>query len=178
MRYCSSRVVGYIGRSSALNELTYSPAHPPTHRKPTAPHSNRLVLLHPPLTHPSTHPPTLTERNSTGAVPWPTGTCACPSSPSPTPISPPTYQQPTDLIPTASSSSNPPTHPPTYPYREKFDWRGPLAYWNLCLSLFSFCGMIRTVPHLLNNITTLSFRDTVCTSAAKVGLPTHPPTHP
>jgi elongation of very long chain fatty acids protein 6 len=27
--------------------------------------------------------------------------------------------------------------------------------------------MIRTVPHLLNNITTLSFRETVCTSAAK-----------
>ncbi|TFJ80435.1 hypothetical protein NSK_008176 [Nannochloropsis salina CCMP1776] len=51
--------------------------------------------------------------------------------------------------------------------RERFDWRGPLAYWNLCLSLFSFCGMLRTVPHLLNNITTLSFRETVCTSAAK-----------
>ena len=27
--------------------------------------------------------------------------------------------------------------------------------------------MIRTVPHLLNNLTTLSFRETVCTSAAK-----------
>ena len=28
------------------------PTHPPTHPKPTAPHSNRLLLLHPP-THPS-----------------------------------------------------------------------------------------------------------------------------
>lgn len=42
----------------------------------------------------------------------------------------------------------------------------PFAYWNLCLSLFSFCGMIRTAPHLVYNIThAKSFRDTICTPA-------------
>lgn len=25
--------------------------------------------------------------------------------------------------------------------REKFDWRGPLAYWNLCLSLFRYVAL-------------------------------------
>ena len=32
--------------------------HPPTHIQPTAPRSNRLLLLYLPITHPSIHPPT------------------------------------------------------------------------------------------------------------------------
>jgi elongation of very long chain fatty acids protein 6 len=46
--------------------------------------------------------------------------------------------------------------------RQRFDLRYPLAYWNLLLSLFSFLGMIRTVPHLVYNLTHLSFEDTIC----------------
>lgn len=38
-----------------------------------------------------------------------------------------------------------------------------LDVWNISLSLFSFCGMVRTVPHLLHNMATMSFRDTICT---------------
>lgn len=51
--------------------------------------------------------------------------------------------------------------------REKgFNLKLPFAYWNLALSLFSFCGMIRTAPHLVYNITNAgSFRDTICTPA-------------
>lgn len=41
---------------------------------------------------------------------------------------------------------------------------GPLAVWNLGLSLFSFWGASRTVPHLLWRISNESFEDTVCTS--------------
>ena len=37
------------------------PTHPPTHTKPTAPLSNRLVLLYP--THPPTYPPTYPIQN-------------------------------------------------------------------------------------------------------------------
>ena len=47
--------------------------------------------------------------------------------------------------------------------RKALDLKKPLALWNLALSLFSFCGMMRTVPHLLHNIATMSFRDTICT---------------
>lgn len=42
--------------------------------------------------------------------------------------------------------------------RAPYDWRGALAWWNLALSLFSFCGMLRTVPHLIHNITTMPFK--------------------
>ncbi len=37
-----------------------------------------------------------------------------------------------------------------------------LASWNLFLSLFSFYGAIRTVPHMLLRIATVSFESTVC----------------
>lgn len=47
--------------------------------------------------------------------------------------------------------------------RKPFGLRNTLALWNLTLSLFSFCGMLRTVPHLLHNLATKSFRDTICT---------------
>ena len=49
--------------------------------------------------------------------------------------------------------------------RKPFDLKGVLAFWNLSLSLFSFYGAIRIVPHLLHRIMTLSFEDTVCEAA-------------
>lgn len=49
--------------------------------------------------------------------------------------------------------------------RKRFDLRYPLAYWNLLLSVFSFMGMLRTVPHLVHNLTHLSFEDTICLPA-------------
>lgn len=39
------------------------------------------------------------------------------------------------------------------------------AYWNLFLSLFSFYGVTRTVPHLIYRILLEDFEDTVCKSA-------------
>jgi len=51
--------------------------------------------------------------------------------------------------------------------RQRFDLRYPLAYWNLFLSVFSFFGMIRTVPHLVHNLTHLSFEDTICLPAGQ-----------
>ena len=47
--------------------------------------------------------------------------------------------------------------------RKALDLKKPLALWNLALSLFSFCGAMRTVPHLLHHIATMPFRDTICT---------------
>lgn len=49
--------------------------------------------------------------------------------------------------------------------RQKFDWKGSLALWNLGLCLFSFCGMVRTVPHLLHIIAQKNSIDTFCTPA-------------
>jgi hypothetical protein len=43
-----------------------------------------------------------------------------------------------------------------------FDLVGPLAAWNLFLSLFSTYGAIRTVPHILHRIANVPFEDTVC----------------
>jgi hypothetical protein len=48
--------------------------------------------------------------------------------------------------------------------RAPFGWLNALAGWNLFLSLFSFCGMIRTAPHLVYNIVSQPFRDTICTT--------------
>ena len=47
--------------------------------------------------------------------------------------------------------------------RDAFDLRMPLAFWNLFLSTFSFMGMARTVPHLLNNLKNMSLEDNLCT---------------
>jgi elongation of very long chain fatty acids protein 6 len=47
--------------------------------------------------------------------------------------------------------------------REPFDLRMPLAYWNLSLSLFSFIGMLRTAPHLIYNLHSMSLTDNLCT---------------
>jgi hypothetical protein len=46
--------------------------------------------------------------------------------------------------------------------RKPFDLKGPLALWNLGLSVFSFMGAIRTVPHLLNNIYQNDFHYSIC----------------
>ena len=40
--------------------------------------------------------------------------------------------------------------------------RGPLILWNLFLSTFSLIGAIRTVPHLLYNVTNKSLEETIC----------------
>ncbi len=39
-----------------------------------------------------------------------------------------------------------------------------LAYWNLFLAVYSICGAIRTVPHLLWFVSTHTFKETVCTA--------------
>mmetsp|Transcript_23631 Transcript_23631/g.46986 ORF Transcript_23631/g.46986 Transcript_23631/m.46986 type:complete len:304 (-) Transcript_23631:405-1316(-) len=49
--------------------------------------------------------------------------------------------------------------------REAFNFRKAMASWNLFLSLFSFAGMMRTLPHLLHNLGTMSGREVLCTDA-------------
>jgi len=39
----------------------------------------------------------------------------------------------------------------------------PLALWNFCLSLFSFIGASRTIPHFMYALSTMSLRDIMCT---------------
>lgn len=46
--------------------------------------------------------------------------------------------------------------------RERFDLRYPLAYWNLLLAVFSFIGMIRTVPHFFLLMQTHGWQEVVC----------------
>lgn len=46
--------------------------------------------------------------------------------------------------------------------KKPFDLKLPLAAWNLFLSLFSFYGAVRTVPHMVHRVATLSFEQTVC----------------
>jgi len=46
--------------------------------------------------------------------------------------------------------------------RPAFNWRNSMAAWNLGLSLFSFFGLIRTLPQLLYNLATMSVRDNFC----------------
>jgi len=49
--------------------------------------------------------------------------------------------------------------------RKPYDMKVTLACWNLFLTIFSFIGMIRTVPHLLLLLHEFGFRYTVCRSA-------------
>jgi elongation of very long chain fatty acids protein 6 len=44
-----------------------------------------------------------------------------------------------------------------------WDTRGVLACWNALLCAFSWMGAIRTVPHLLYNLKTQTFEQTICT---------------
>jgi len=46
--------------------------------------------------------------------------------------------------------------------KKPFGLRNALAAWNLFLSLFSFMGMFRTVPHLLHMVTSKPFVETIC----------------
>jgi len=50
--------------------------------------------------------------------------------------------------------------------RERFDLRNNLAMWNLFLCTFSFMGAMRTVPHLLFNLTNLSLEQTMTNISA------------
>jgi GNS1/SUR4 family len=45
----------------------------------------------------------------------------------------------------------------------RWHWRTSMAFWNLALSSFSLLGMLRLTPHLLHNVTTLSWRENLCT---------------
>jgi elongation of very long chain fatty acids protein 6 len=51
--------------------------------------------------------------------------------------------------------------------REPFDLRYPLALWNAFLSIFSFIGLLKTVPFLLGSILTRSYEDTICMDPTK-----------
>lgn len=46
--------------------------------------------------------------------------------------------------------------------REPWNWRKQLAIWNFSLSLFSFIGAARTLPHLFYNLSSLSLKDNLC----------------
>ena len=46
--------------------------------------------------------------------------------------------------------------------RESWKWRKTLAAWNLFLAVFSGMGMLRTLPQLVHNLTTMSLRDNMC----------------
>jgi hypothetical protein len=45
-----------------------------------------------------------------------------------------------------------------------FDLRLPLAGWNALLCVFSFVGMLKTMPYLVGSLMTQPFEQTVCTS--------------
>lgn len=45
---------------------------------------------------------------------------------------------------------------------ERFDLKFPLAYWNLSLSIFSFMGMVRVVPHFFYLMYTKGFHEVAC----------------
>lgn len=47
-------------------------------------------------------------------------------------------------------------------HRERFSLRSPLFYWNLCLSVFSVIGMIRTLPELLSTLTFQGLHHAIC----------------
>ncbi|CAE8678033.1 unnamed protein product [Polarella glacialis] len=49
--------------------------------------------------------------------------------------------------------------------KEAFNLKAPLAVWNLFLAVFSFCGMVRTVPHLIAMGSEYGFMYTVCRAA-------------
>jgi hypothetical protein len=52
--------------------------------------------------------------------------------------------------------------------RKPFDLRWTLATWNLSLSVFSFCGMVRTWPHVVYNLNAFSFEETLCRPAVSM----------
>lgn len=46
--------------------------------------------------------------------------------------------------------------------QDSWNWRNALAVWNLGLSIFSWMGAIRTVPHVFSDMATRSLRDNIC----------------
>ncbi|CAG0879846.1 unnamed protein product [Cyprideis torosa] len=46
--------------------------------------------------------------------------------------------------------------------RPRFELRGPLVTWNICLALFSIFGAARTLPELLYALKTYGFYHSVC----------------
>lgn len=50
--------------------------------------------------------------------------------------------------------------------KKPFGLKSELAAWNLLLSLFSWCGAFRCLPHLVMAISTQSFKDTICTKSS------------
>lgn len=46
--------------------------------------------------------------------------------------------------------------------RPRWNWRYTMAGWNLFLSSFSFLGMVRTLPHLVHNLSTMSLHENLC----------------
>ena len=46
--------------------------------------------------------------------------------------------------------------------KHPFDLKYPLGLWNLFLSTFSFIGAFRTVPHLLGNLLSKSYLESIC----------------
>lgn len=46
--------------------------------------------------------------------------------------------------------------------RQPWNWRTSMAFWNLGLSVFSCIGMMRTLPQLLHNLSTMTLRDNLC----------------
>lgn len=51
---------------------------------------------------------------------------------------------------------------PLMKHQKPFHLKKSIAIWNFMLSLFSWCGMIRVVPHLLYLMWTTSFEQTIC----------------
>eukprot|EP00540_Astrosyne_radiata_P008096 CAMPEP_0116845442 /NCGR_PEP_ID=MMETSP0418-20121206/13269_1 /TAXON_ID=1158023 /ORGANISM="Astrosyne radiata, Strain 13vi08-1A" /LENGTH=237 /DNA_ID=CAMNT_0004476553 /DNA_START=109 /DNA_END=822 /DNA_ORIENTATION=+ len=46
--------------------------------------------------------------------------------------------------------------------QESWRWRKAMAAWNLFLAVFSGIGMMRTLPQLVYNLSTMSIRDNMC----------------
>jgi hypothetical protein len=46
--------------------------------------------------------------------------------------------------------------------RPAWDWRRTMALWNLGLSVFSFVGLIRTLPQLIHNYTNYTVTENLC----------------
>ena len=46
--------------------------------------------------------------------------------------------------------------------RKAWNWRGPMAAWNLGLSAFSFVGLTRSLPQLIHNYTHYSLAENFC----------------
>jgi len=49
--------------------------------------------------------------------------------------------------------------------RKPYNFRRSLAFWNLFLSIFSFVGLLRTLPQLLHNMVTMTSHEIFCGDA-------------